>query len=190
MITVFGEEKFRPVVRLGVTGYKVVPDYYVSKKCEVYSRKTDRYLTIHSDKEGKYKKLSLQLPVDLFPEDDFNYYQDGSNSSRVSFDGHRIVKEAWHPIDLYPPARLDEEWNQVITADMVGQPRIPDNWKQWVRETAAIDHVDGNPANNYLENLEYVTPKENNQYRKDHESAKVSGEESEDTDDGGNDEAS
>ena len=190
MITVFGEEKFRPVVRLGIAGYKVVPEYYVSKSCEVYSTKTRRYLTMQSDQRDKYAKLSLQLPIDLFPEDDFAYHRDNDKSNRVSFDAHRIVKEAWHPIDLYPPTRLESDWNQVITPDMVGQPRIPDNWKQWVRETAAIDHVDGNPKNNNLSNLEYVTPKENNTYRKEHESAKVFGEKSKNSNDGRNDETS
>jgi len=190
MKNVFGEELFRPVVRLGLSGYKVVPEYFVTKNCEIYSSKSDRYLALQTDRNQKYLKLSLNIPIDLFPEDDFEYSKDNDKSSRVSFDAHRIVKEAWHPIDLYPPTRLEEEWNQVITADMVGQPRIPDNWKQWVRETAAIDHVDGNPKNNNLDNLEYVTPKENNKYRKEHEFAKISGKESEDADDGRNDEAS
>lgn len=178
MINVFGEEKFRPIVRLGISGYKVVPAYFVSKACEIYSTKSRRFLKIQTDQKDKYEKISLQLPIDLFPEDDFNYHQDNDSSNRVSFDAHRIVKEAWHPIDLHPPARLANEWNQVITPDMVGQPRIPQNWIQWVRETAAIDHVDGNPKNNHLYNLEYVTPKENNKYRKEHESSKISGEES------------
>ena len=56
------------------------------------------------------------------------------------------------PIDEFPPAVLADDWD-----------KGPESFKQWVRDTAIIDHFDDNPENNRVENL---TPVENSHHSK------------------------
>jgi hypothetical protein len=49
---------------------------------------------------------------------------------------------------------------------MIGQKRIPESWKQWVKETVIIDHVNNNPFDNRYENLNYTTCRGNNTHYK------------------------
>ena len=58
-------------------------------------------------------------------------------------------------VDEYPPESLKGVWST-----------LPEEAKQWVRDTVVIDHIDADPSNNTLDNLRYVTPKENNAQRK------------------------
>ena len=160
MITVFGEEIMKPVRKHGF----IIPKYFVTKDAKIYSEKTKRYLTdCSTNKKSIYKKISLNIPIGHFGEDSYPYYEDNNTSYRQSFDLHRVVMEAWKPIDEYPPESLKDTWNDV-----------PEAWRQWVRDTAWIDHIDSNPCNNHLHNLRWVTPKENNYYRKEYESSKLS----------------
>ena len=161
MINVFGETKFKPVKKYG----RQIPDYFVTVDAKVYSNKTKKFLKVgKSAKDSEYMRVSLNIPIGYFSDvDDFNYYEDNKVSHRVSFDVHRIVLEAWKPIDENPPEQLRDDWD-----------KAPESFKKWVRETAVIDHIDGNPANNHLDNLRWCTPKENNCYRKEHESTKLS----------------
>lgn len=170
MITVFGEEIMKPVRKYGF----LIPEYFVTRDAKVYSEKTKRYLTdCAANKKSPYRKISLNIPIGHFSDDSYPYYEDNNTCSRHSFDLHRIVMEAWKPIDEYPPDEINDEWFEVITPDMVGQPRIPPKTRQWVRDTALIDHKDNNPENNNIENLRYTTPRGNNCYRKEYESAQI-----------------
>ena len=60
--------------------------------------------------------------------------------------------QTFKPIDKYPPDRLKDCWKD-----------IPEQAKQWIRETAIINHKDHNPLNCLLDNLEWVTFRENTQ---------------------------
>ena len=53
-------------------------------------------------------------------------------------------------MDDYPPDRLKDCWND-----------IPEDAKTWIKQTVTINHKDHNPSNNRLDNLEYVTQREN-----------------------------
>ena len=63
---------------------------------------------------------------------------------------HRAVMDAWKPIDEFPPIPM-EAWI-----------KTPEAAKQFIRESAIIDHIDGNTENNHADNLRWCTPRQNN----------------------------
>lgn len=157
MVNVWGDDNgFKQVIRFG----KKIPQYYVSENGEVYSTKTNRILK--ATKAGNKNNYNNQYDV-------------------VSLQGttthvHRIVMETWRPIDEYPPVEVADTWNQVITQDMVGQPRVPAEFKEWVRRTAWVDHVEGNKDDNRAQSLAWVTPAGNNHHlkKKNNDTSEVS----------------
>ena len=169
LVNVFGEENLKPIRKYGL----IIPDYFVTKCAKIYSNKSKKFLkqnrSVGNDRSSRgsasnYMRVSMNVPIGFFSDlDDFNYYEDNSISYRLCFDVHRVVLEAWKPIDDNPPQRLKDDWD-----------KVPESFRQWVRETAVIDHIDGNPINNHLYNLRWCTPKENNSHRKEHEFAKIS----------------
>lgn len=113
-------------------------------------------------KENPYLRVDIRFPIDFFDEGSYSYRQSSQKNCKRTDDVHRLVMQAHRPMDDHPPDRLAEEWNQVITPDMVGQPRIPDNYKVWIAESVIVNHKDHNPTNNSDDNLEYTTPRGNN----------------------------
>jgi hypothetical protein len=156
------EDEFRPIVRYR----KQIPGYFVSKKGEVVSTrgKIPIKIKIVENKpmgvsNSKRKILSTSFKVGL-PSDffgDYIYKTTCTNASKssVRISTHRAVMETWKPIDEYPPDSLKDDWN-----------RSPESFKQWVRDTAFIDHLDDNPTNNHIDNLRWVTPLQNHYRRK------------------------
>ena len=63
---------------------------------------------------------------------------------------HKLVANTHMPVDNFPPERIAG-----VYAD------LPEEVKQWIRETVIINHIDHDPTNNDISNLEYVTPREN-----------------------------
>jgi len=94
--------------------------------------------------------VNLQFPKDFF--EDYQYAKSSKSFSTVSrkCSVHVLVMEAFLPMDDYPPDRLKEDWND-----------IPESAKTWIKETVTIDHIDHDPSNNRLDNLRYVTQREN-----------------------------
>ena len=150
MINVFGEEEFKPIIRFGIQ----IPNYSISKDGRVYSHKRNliKKPTIRR-RNGKVTDVSTSIPIPegLFGEV-YNYrrYGSGINVYELPLPIHRGVMETWRPIDEYPPDRLKDDWDNA-----------PESFKQWVRETAYIDHIDDDPTNNNIDNLRWVTPREN-----------------------------
>ena len=150
MIDIFGNEsELKQVVRYG----KELPGYYATKSGKIYSTKTNRFISLFEAKDG-YLRCSLSLPIDIF--EDHNYFI--QSDKRVSFnlqqDVHRLIAETFIPIDDNPPI-LIEDWN-----------KTPETAKQFIRDCAVVDHIIPDLSNNSVDNLRWVTPKENNSHRK------------------------
>lgn len=161
MITVFGEKKFRPIKKLGIA----VPKYHVSSLGEVYSEYSNKILTPavtngkeHNKTGGKKLNVHIVCPKSYWLDKGGWQYAEGHGSNdmlRFTVTIHRLVMDAWKPIDEFPPAVLADDWD-----------KAPESFKQWVRDTAIIDHIDDNPENNRVENLRWCTPVENSHHRK------------------------
>lgn len=154
MINLFGEVEFKQIVKNGV----LVPNYYVSQDGKIANLKTNKLMKParnYSKRSGKLETLyvSLTIPPDLY--EDYQYCKKNKNSVGFSITIHRAVMETWRPIDKYPPASLKDTWNDV-----------PEEWRQWVRDTAYIDHIDDNPTHNHVSNLRWVTPRQNSHHVK------------------------
>lgn len=155
------KEEIRPVF---IDGHEI-PGYFVSNLGRVFSAKfrqripgnssgflivTDksRMYEMKSVSKGNYLKMQLSIPDDILTE--YNYRRRKSGGLRtINRYVHQLVMSAFRPIDLYPPIPK-EDWDN-----------CPESAKKWIRETYLINHIDHNPHNNRIDNLEYVTPREN-----------------------------
>lgn len=64
---------------------------------------------------------------------------------------HRLVMMSFKPISRHPPAAISKkDWH--ITPEIV---------KKYLAECIIVNHIDHNPKNNHISNLEWVTPGEN-----------------------------
>jgi hypothetical protein len=149
----------KPVIVNG----KEVPGYFVSDKGEVFTsykvsptgfnnqfvkNLTEELIQIRGTK--KEKKIAFKISVSIGFFDDYEHSHTSNSSVQIEKGGHQLVMEAFRPIDQHPPERLKHVWNQV-----------PEEAKRWIRDTVIINHIDHNPHNNDVNNLEYVTQKEN-----------------------------
>tara|TARA_B100000427_G_scaffold283948_1_gene256543 strand:+ start:42 stop:569 length:528 start_codon:yes stop_codon:yes gene_type:complete len=171
MITIFGEEEFRPITKYGIK----IPDYFISKDGRCCSTKTSKHKLlnpVYRRVEEGYKvppKLSCQVDKSKNPElfvdydySSYNYKYKGKVTSSfnrnvviISVKIHRAVMEAWKPIDENPPDSLKDDWDNA-----------PESFKQWVRDSAIIDHIDSDTSNNNIDNLRWVNSRENEFNRK------------------------
>ena len=155
MITVFGNEKFKQVTRFGIP----IPDYYIAEDGTPLSTRTKagKILKKSPRSKGKdhrknthvYPRMNCTIEKDWGP-DEFKYYSDERGVRHITIDLHRAVMDVWRPIDKYPPDCLADDWDDA-----------PESFKQWVRETVVIDHIDDDTMNCDVSNLRYTTPRGN-----------------------------
>jgi hypothetical protein len=94
---------------------------------------------------------SFAFPSDFFKDYNYAKLKGGADGNIIrNCKLHRLVMESFKPIDIFPPNRLKDCWND-----------IPEAAKKWIRETVFVNHIDHNPDNNHVDNLEWVTPREN-----------------------------
>jgi hypothetical protein len=113
----------------------------------------------HNGKILKSRKQNRGMSVSLiFPKGFFGDYEYRQNGTGIQRDRrvHQIVMETFCPIDENPPVPI-EEWKQT-----------PESIKQIVRECIFINHKDHDFTNNRLDNLEYVTPRQNTRKAVEH----------------------
>ena len=99
--------------------------------------------------------IGARIPTGFF--EDYEYSSSActnKGTSSINIKIHRAVMEVWKPIDQFPPIPM-KDWNNT-----------PEAAKQFIRESAIIDHIDGNTENNHADNLRWCTPKENHKDRK------------------------
>jgi hypothetical protein len=98
----------------------------------------------------------------VFPSEFFDYeYAKASktdgNTVIVKFYLHQLVMWAYNPIENDPPALLTDVWDD-----------IPEIAKVFIDSILVTNHINHNPAHNFLANLERVRQKENTRSAKDH----------------------
>lgn len=93
----------------------------------------------------------LLFPPDFFTDYDYAVHPSSINGNVTrTVKQHSLVIDTHYSIDTNPPTRLLNVWDS-----------IPEEAKQWIRETAVINHIDHNPVNNILINLERCTQRDN-----------------------------
>ena len=66
---------------------------------------------------------------------------------------HRIVAELFLPKPV--PLRFSQLW-----------PTLDKKQRDWIQSVYIVDHIDDDPSNPHVDNLRWVTPRENNKYVK------------------------
>ena len=125
------------------TGFYTFYNPYFSK--DIALVKTKR-----SDGSLAKIRVSLQFPEDFFEDYQYRRKRDTDSNTNKPCDLHQLVMGAFRPMDDYPPDKLKDCWND-----------IPEDAKTWIKQTVTINHIDHDPTNNHVDNLEYVTQREN-----------------------------
>lgn len=151
------EEIWKPVVRFG----KVIPGYYVSNLGRVLAKngKVMEEYRFERTQGGKGAAASVKFSIPSNFFSDYTYCKNSNGRERVNLRIHRLVMDAFRPIDEYPPIPK-EDWD-----------KTPESAKKFIRDSVFVDHINDDPFDNRLENLRWVSSVQNSNYRKKQEQA-------------------
>ena len=189
-LDVFGNEvnsiivdkiEFRPLIHK----QREIPGYFISECGKIAStkqtkikgvpkimdydrqQKIDHPNRLSGKKKSYYKRpmavnLSVNVNSGLFSEYQYTMSTNGlgqvsTKHMKINVRYHRAVMETWRPMDEFPPIPK-KDWDNT-----------PESAKQFIRDSAYVDHIDGDTSNNHVSNLRWCTPLENSHYRKKQE---------------------
>ena len=152
-ITIDGID-FQPVRKHQIT----IPNYYVSKCSKIYNTKTKKYVTpynVYREKKSlglppKCKEFSVITEGQPFWDKGCKYKSKKGKGTKIEFKIklHQAVLDAWNPYESYLNTLSK---NELISLAL---------------ENVMIDHINDDPLDNRLENLQYTTPLKNSNHRK------------------------
>jgi hypothetical protein len=145
---------------------KVYDKWLVSRCGKVWSMSRNKLIKGHtSHSYNKNNKVMSAIDYAIMVSEE-NWWGDGSGSKHTegyqwkrSINAHKMVMDTWAPLYDNPPEGITwKEW-EIVRRDL---PSVYNH----ISKTICIDHIDDNPANNHLDNLRRVTPRDNNHTRK------------------------
>ena len=140
------------------SGFRTVitPGYYKELKPELKTTSIAKRL---KDTKGVHTSSTfvVTLTEEASKKLDYTYAKRRSKYGKKNISVHQLVMAAFRPIDQYPPEMLKNVWHT-----------LPDEAKEWVRQTVIINHINHDSTDNNVENLEYLTPRENSRKATEH----------------------
>ena len=108
----------------------------------------DNLKLLTSSHSKMHKYLHLKIPPKFY---DYQYRTIGKGQRQtLSVQVHQIVMQTWRPVELYPPKEISHVWDHT-----------PTEVKKFISDCLFINHIDHEPKNNHVSNLEYCTPMHN-----------------------------
>ena len=145
-------QEFRPLVYQG----EVIPGYEISKDGLIISYKRykeGKLLTWSSigQKNMKYPGAKLSLPAELlsYVDESVASYKKGTKTIARNVKLHILVADSWLGTDDCPED-LKPWWDS-----------FSQELKDTMRRYFHIDHIDDNKLNPHVDNLRFVSPREN-----------------------------
>ena len=125
-----------------------------------YSKNKNLRIKTNPDGTPRYVYVKLGFPLDFFDDTDirdqikqsinFSEYKQKRKNIERELKVHKLVMDAFKPIELFPPEEIKNYWSLT-----------PEAIKQWIKGAVCINHIDHNPCNNHVSNLEYTNTIDN-----------------------------